>query len=231
MSGISLQPPVDQESGCSGREGCRCAGAGDGGEAAVFVDGGDPYAGGGELRFDLAGAGIAPAGMNVKAAVFGIVGADGDRQKRGGGVCDRSVRIGSQKNRLGGDETGDRKPELEVPIDIEAIFHPERPETGRGIGETDENGNLVDGNGNLIDWDGNRIDENGYLLNADGSYQIDENGEYIKSDNLDGAGDGSGLQEAVSDTSIPAPLDGDSKTAQDNDMESEGLTNEEAGLE
>ena len=95
----------------------------------------------------------------------------------------------------------------------------------------DENGNLVDGNGNLIDWDGNRIDENGYLLNADGSYQIDENGEYIKSDNLDGAGDGSGLQEAVSDTSIPAPLDGDSKTAQDNDMESEGLTNEEAGLE
>lgn len=95
----------------------------------------------------------------------------------------------------------------------------------------DENGNLVDGNGNLIDWDGNRIDENGYFLNADGSYQIDENGEYIKSDNLDGAGDGSGLQEAVSDTSIPAPLDGDSKTAQDNDMESEGLTNEEAGLE
>ena len=139
MSGISLQPPVDQESGCPGREGCRCAGAGDGGEAAVFGDGGDTYAGGGELRFDLAGAGIATAGMNIKAAVFGIVGADGDRQKRGGGVCDRSVRIGSQKNRLGGDETGDRKPELKVPIDIEAIFHPERPETGRGIGETDEN--------------------------------------------------------------------------------------------
>ena len=26
-----------------------------------------------------------------------------------------------------------------------------------------------------IDWDGNRIDENGYLLNSDGSYQVDEN--------------------------------------------------------
>lgn len=95
----------------------------------------------------------------------------------------------------------------------------------------DENGNLVDGNGNLIDWDGNRVDENGYLLNADGSYQIDENGEYIKSDNLDGVGTGNGLQEAVSDTSIPAPLEGDSQTTTDNDMESEGLTNEEAGLE
>nr|WP_294527993.1 penicillin-binding transpeptidase domain-containing protein [uncultured Blautia sp.] len=95
----------------------------------------------------------------------------------------------------------------------------------------DENGNLVDGNGNLIDWDGNRIDENGYLLNADGSYQIDENGEYIKSNNLDGVGAGSGLQEAVSDTSVPAPLEGDSQPDQDNNMESEGLTNEEAGLE
>ena len=45
--------------------------------------------------------------------------------------------------------------------------------------QIDENGNLVDGNGNLIDWDGNRIDENGYLLNIDGSYKMDENGEYI----------------------------------------------------
>ena len=44
--------------------------------------------------------------------------------------------------------------------------------------QIDENGNLVDGNGNLIDWDGNRIDENGYLLNIDGSYKMDENGEY-----------------------------------------------------
>ncbi len=70
---------------------------------AVFGDGGDTYAGGGELRFDLAGAGIAPAGMNIKAAVFGIVGADGDRQKRGGGVCDRSVRIGSQKKPVWGE--------------------------------------------------------------------------------------------------------------------------------
>ena len=49
--------------------------------------------------------------------------------------------------------------------------------------QIDENGNLVDEEGNLIDWDGNRIDENGYLLNSDGSYQINANGEYIKSEN------------------------------------------------
>lgn len=95
----------------------------------------------------------------------------------------------------------------------------------------DENGNLVDESGNLVDWDGNRVDENGYLLNDDGSYQYDENGEYIKSTNLDGVGTASGLQEAVSDTSIPAPLEDDSESIQDNDMESDGLTNEEAGLE
>ena len=55
--------------------------------------------------------------------------------------------------------------------------------------QIDENGNLVDEEGNLIDWDGNRIDENGYLLNSDGSYQINANGEYIKSANLDGISD------------------------------------------
>ena len=47
----------------------------------------------------------------------------------------------------------------------------------------------MDEEGNLIDWDGNRIDENGYLLNSDGSYQINANGEYIKSANLDGISD------------------------------------------
>lgn len=98
-------------------------------------------------------------------------------------------------------------------------------------GELDENGNLVNADGNRIDWDGNRIDENGYLLNADGSYQLDENGEYIKSGNLDGVGDGVGMPEAISDTSIPGPLEDDSDPIQGNDMESEGLTNEEAGLE
>ena len=71
--------------------------------------------------------------------------------------------------------------------------------------QIDENGNLVDEDGNLIDWDGNRIDENGYLLNSDGSYQINANGEYIKSANLDGISDsytgsaGETLPEAVSD--------------------------------
>lgn len=96
----------------------------------------------------------------------------------------------------------------------------------------DENGNLINADGNLVDWDGNRVDENGYLLNSDGSYQLNENGEYIKSDNLDGIGSAAGgLPEAVSDTSVPGPLEDDSDPIQGNDMESEGLTNEEAGLE
>lgn len=96
----------------------------------------------------------------------------------------------------------------------------------------DENGNLINADGNMVDWDGNRVDENGYLLNADGSYRMDENGEYIKSENLDGIGSaGVGLPEAVSDTSVPGPLEDDSDPIQGNDMESEGLTNEEAGLE
>ena len=104
-------------------------------------------------------------------------------------------------------------------------------------GQIDENGNLVDGEGNLIDWDGNRVDENGYLLNSDGSYQIDENGEYIKSTNLDSTGENytgsaSGtLPEGISDTSVPGPPEDNTDPIQDNDMESEGLTNEEAGLD
>lgn len=97
----------------------------------------------------------------------------------------------------------------------------------------DENGNLVDDKGNLIDWDGNRIDENGYLLNEDGSYQVNENGEYIKSENLGSYGntEGDGIQDGVSNTGAPGPLEDDSEPAEGNDMESEGLTNEEAGLE
>ena len=103
--------------------------------------------------------------------------------------------------------------------------------------QIDENGNLVDGNGNLIDWDGNRIDENGYLLNIDGSYKMDENGEYIKSDNLEGTSNtytGSAcetLPEAVSDTNVPGPPEDTTDPIQDNNMESEGITNEEAGLD
>ena len=67
-------------------------------------------------------------------------------------------------------------------------------------GKVDENGNLIDDKGNLVDWDGNRIDENGYLLNEDGSYQVNENGEYIKSENLGSYGntEGEELQDGVS---------------------------------
>ena len=98
--------------------------------------------------------------------------------------------------------------------------------------EVDENGNLVDGEGNRIDWDGNRIDENGYLLDSQGNYRYNDDGEYIKSTNLDGTGgDDGGLPEAVSDTSVPGPLEDDSDPIIGNDMESEGITNEEAGLE
>ena len=103
--------------------------------------------------------------------------------------------------------------------------------------QINENGNLVDGNGNLIDWDGNRIDENGYLLNIAGSYKMDENGEYIKSDNLEGTSNtytgsaGETLPEAVSDTNVPGPPEDTTDPIQDNNMESEGITNEEAGLD
>lgn len=100
-------------------------------------------------------------------------------------------------------------------------------------GKVDENGNLIDDKGNLVDWDGNRIDENGYLLNEDGSYQVNENGEYIKSENLGSYGNTGGeeLQDGVSNVEAPGPLEDDSDPIEGNDMESEGLTNEEAGLE
>lgn len=103
-------------------------------------------------------------------------------------------------------------------------------------GQIDENGNLVDEDGNRIDWDGNRIDDNGYLLNSDGSYQIDENGEYIRSTNLEGTdiaygSSSDGLPEGISDTNVPGPPDDNTDPIEDNNMTSEGLTNEEAGLE
>lgn len=99
-------------------------------------------------------------------------------------------------------------------------------------GDVDENGNLVDGEGNRIDIEGNRIDENGYLLDENGNYRLDDNGEYIMSQNLGtSGGTGGNLPEAISDTSVPSPLEDNSDPIQGNDMESEGLTNEEAGLE
>lgn len=99
----------------------------------------------------------------------------------------------------------------------------------------DEEGNLVDGSGNRVDLEGNRIDENGYLLNEDGEYRMDANGEYIKSTNLlvsPDSSSGDSLKEAISDTNIPAPPEDDkAETTEYNDMESEGITNEEAGLD
>ena len=96
--------------------------------------------------------------------------------------------------------------------------------------ELDSQGNMVDGEGNLVDMDGNRIDENGYLMDENGQYIYDENGNYVMSENPTGSSY-SELPEAISDTSVPAPLEDDSDPIVGNDMESEGLTNEEAGLE
>ena len=95
--------------------------------------------------------------------------------------------------------------------------------------DINSDGNLIDGDGNLIDMLGNRIDEEGYLMNEYGEYIYDENGEKKKSENLGGAM--YEMPEAISDTSVPAPLEDDSEPLVGNDMESEGITNEEAGLE
>lgn len=93
----------------------------------------------------------------------------------------------------------------------------------------DANGNLVNAEGNRIDMDGNRIDENGYLLDENGDYIYDDYGNTVKSENLADYSDF--LPEAVSNSSVPAPLEDDSDPIVGNDMESEGITNEEAGLE
>ena len=102
----------------------------------------------------------------------------------------------------------------------------------------DENGNLVDGNGNLVDMDGNRIDEEGYLLDDNGERKLDADGQYVKSTNIGAASASNSeaadntLKEAISDTNVPAPPEEtDEGTDEGNDMESEGITNEEAGLE
>ena len=95
--------------------------------------------------------------------------------------------------------------------------------------DLDSEGNLVDAEGHLIDIEGNRIDESGYLLDSNGEYVYDENGNTVKSDSL--AGVSEILPEAVSNSSAPAPLEDDSDPFVGNDMESEGITNEEAGLE
>ncbi|MDO4336981.1 MAG: penicillin-binding transpeptidase domain-containing protein [Eubacteriales bacterium] len=96
-------------------------------------------------------------------------------------------------------------------------------------GEIDSEGNLVDGEGNRIDFEGNRIDEQGYLLDENGEYVYNEDGEYVMSENLDDSSED--LPEAVSNESAPAPLEDNEDPIQGNDMESEGITNEEAGFE
>lgn len=97
--------------------------------------------------------------------------------------------------------------------------------------DVDEEGNMVDAEGNLIDMEGNRVDEQGYLLN--------ENGEYIKSENLESffgetlpaSESGEAVGDAVSNPAAPAPPENQEDPIVGNDMESDGLTNEEAGLD
>ena len=93
----------------------------------------------------------------------------------------------------------------------------------------DENGNLLDAKGNRIDWDGNRIDSEGYLLDANGNYLMDEYGMYIKSEALENSTEDT--SDGVSNTSAPAPLENGEEPVQGTNMESEGITNEEAGFE
>ena len=99
---------------------------------------------------------------------------------------------------------------------------------------TNEEGKLIDSEGNLVDWEGNLVDEEGYLLNEDGSHKVDADGYYIYSDKMDAdeaylTEDGS-LPEAISDTTIPEPLE-DNSSDEWNKLESEGITNDEAGLD
>ncbi|MBQ0000198.1 MAG: cell division protein FtsI [Clostridiales bacterium] len=94
----------------------------------------------------------------------------------------------------------------------------------------DAEGNLVDGAGNLIDLEGNRIDNKGYLVDDHGNRLVNDDGEYMKSPYLV-SNVSDDLQEAVSNTNIPAPLQSDEDPLYGNDMESDGVTNEEAGYE
>ena len=67
---------------------------------------------------------------------------------------------------------------------------------------------------------------------------LDAEGQYVKSNNIGAASatnsssEDNKLKEAISDTNVPAPPENnDTGTDEGNDMESEGITNEEAGLE
>ena len=105
--------------------------------------------------------------------------------------------------------------------------------------DVDEEGNMVDAEGNLIDMEGNRVDEQGYLLNENGGRKLNENGEYLKSENLESfsgetlpaSESGEAVGDAVSNPAAPAPPENQEDPIVGNDMESDGLTNEEAGLD
>ena len=105
--------------------------------------------------------------------------------------------------------------------------------------DVDEEGNMVDAEGNLIDMEGNRVDEQGYLLNENGGRKLNENGEYIKSENLESfsgetlpaSESGEAVGDAVSNPAAPAPPENQEDPIVGNDMESDGLTKEEAGLD
>ena len=101
--------------------------------------------------------------------------------------------------------------------------------------DLDSDGNLVDAEGNLIDWDGNRIDQNGYLLDSNGDHILDEEGNYKMSTNLtigSGSTTADSSEDGVSNPDAPAPPEDDEEdTTQDNNAETDGITNEEAGLE
>ena len=106
-------------------------------------------------------------------------------------------------------------------------------------GSVDAAGNLVDAEGNLIDMEGHRIDEKGYLLNDDGERRLNDEGEPIKSQNLESfegetvpaSESGETVGDAVSNPEAPEPPEDDEDPIRGNDMETDGVTNEEAGLE
>ncbi len=103
-----------------------------------------------------------------------------------------------------------------------------------------EDGKLYDSAGNLVDWSGNRIDAEGYLLDSNGNYQYDEGGNKVMSgslENPDGSSSaysgGNVTNDGISDSNVPGPLDDEDEelsTNEDNDQESEGVTNEEADM-
>ncbi len=121
------------------------------------------------------------------------------------------------------EQTGDWTPETELWEGFTGV--------ASGMSDTiiDANGNIIDEYGNRLDWDGNRIDSEGYLLDSEGNYLIDDYGNNIMSKALEGRTEETA--DGVSNTSAPAPLQGYDDPYEGNNMESEGITNEEAGME